>query len=84
MSDVHRAIHDVLAEILDQKGCSPVELRPELKLVDDLQLASLDLAQLVAMLELELGRDPFAQGIPFAGIRTVADLHRAYADEGGP
>jgi acyl carrier protein len=48
-----------------------------------LGLDSLDLAQLVAVLEAELGLDPFASR-SIASIRTVGVLCRAYAESASP
>jgi acyl carrier protein len=43
-----------------------------------LGLGSLDLAQLVALLEADLKADPFAALVPITSVRTVADLCQAY------
>lgn len=51
----------------------------EQTLVEDLGLASLDLAVIVAKLERKLGVDPFAERVPITRIRTVGDLCAAYA-----
>jgi acyl carrier protein len=50
----------------------------EATLAGDLALASLDLAQLVALLEGDLKVDPFAELVPITSVRTVGDLCRAY------
>lgn len=52
-------------------------VRPEHVFTTDLGFESLDVAQLVATLELELGVDPFAT-TAVSGVRTVADLCAAY------
>lgn len=48
------------------------------KLNTDLGFSSLDLAKLVAVLELKIGVDPFAKLVPITSIRTVSDLCNAY------
>jgi acyl carrier protein len=50
----------------------------EATLNGDLALASLDLAQLVALLEADLAVDPFAALVPITSVRTVGDLCQAY------
>lgn len=52
--------------------------REEEALVDDLGLRSLDLAQLVAVLELRLGVEPFVEHEAITDVRTVGDLARAF------
>lgn len=47
-------------------------------LTGDLGLRSLDLAHVIAILEAELGADPFARLVPITSIRTVGDLVEAY------
>ena len=48
-------------------------------LVDDLGLRSLDLARIIAKLEMKLGVDPFAELVSVTSIRTPGDLCAAYA-----
>ena len=60
------------------KSISPTSIVPESSLFEALGMSSLDLAQLVAELEVELGVDPFAIDASVKEIRTVADLHRVY------
>ncbi|MFD9128011.1 phosphopantetheine-binding protein [Kitasatospora sp. NPDC059571] len=44
----------------------------------ELGLNSLTLAQLLIELEMELGVDPFADGVSITDMRTVSDLVQAY------
>jgi len=68
------------------------ERKPEISAVKptdllnvDLGLRSLDLARVVAKLEIELEQDPFLERVSITSVRTVDDLCRAYTDEGaGP
>ncbi len=48
------------------------------RLGDDLGLSSLDLAELVTVLEVELEADPFRELVPITSVRTVGDLVTAY------
>jgi acyl carrier protein len=57
--------------LLDQRDARGIEIRPESRLTRDLGLDSLELAELSAVLDEEIGDDPFSQGvIP----ETVAEL----------
>lgn len=86
VSAVDTAVYDVLRSVGAQRGIETDDLRPHLRLVDEIGFRSLDLARIMAMLELRLGVDPFAQLVPITSVRTVGDLCRAYrlaAGEGG-
>ena len=75
----------VLLEIVNEvtKPAEEIEnLDEELLLVDQLGLASLDLARLVAILEMELDTDPFSDEVPITSVRTVGDLLDAYDPAG--
>ncbi|MEM7535100.1 MAG: acyl carrier protein [Chloroflexota bacterium] len=55
------------------------EIHDDDALVETLGLRSLDLARLVAILELKLSVDPFAELVSITSIRTVGDLYGAYS-----
>jgi acyl carrier protein len=72
-------VKDALLEIVNEEASEPVEhLEEDQLLVDQLCLTSLKLARLVAVLEMELGVDPFSDEVPITGMRTVGDLLEAY------
>jgi len=73
-SVVHSKIRAVLE---DRLGESPT-IRGIDKLNATLGLSSLDLAVIVAELEIELGTDPFAKLVPITSVRSVDDLVDAY------
>ena len=52
----------------------------ENSLVDDLGLKSMDLAILVANLELELSVEPFLEDFAITDIRTLGDLCQAFEE----
>lgn len=56
-------ILDTIHMLLERRGAAGVEITPESKLTADLELDSLELAELSAVLEDELGRDPYSEGI---------------------
>ena len=68
---VETLIHDTIRTLLEQRGATGIEIRPESTLTGDLGLDSLELAELSAVLEDEVGHDPFSEGIV---PETVAEL----------
>ncbi|MEP7192900.1 MAG: phosphopantetheine-binding protein [Actinomycetota bacterium] len=68
----------VLLEIVNEEAALVEHLDEEQLLVDQLGLTSLNLARLVAVLEMELDTDPFSDDVPITGVRTVGDLLQAY------
>ena len=80
MSQSDDVIYDVLARVIEEEGLEPAALRHDARLIDDLGLRSLHIARIIALLELELDRDPFGSGqVPITRIQTVGDLCAAYA-----
>jgi acyl carrier protein len=74
---VLRRLAEVMREA--QGPQAPVDrIAPGATLNGDLGLASLDLAQLVALLEVDLQADPFAELVAITSVRTVEDLCAAY------
>jgi acyl carrier protein len=73
---VFRRLAEVMREGESARFVDRIAL--EATLNGDLALASLDLAQLVAVLEADLQADPFAALVPITSVRTVGDLCRAY------
>jgi acyl carrier protein len=73
-SIVHCRIRAVLAERVGEVG----RLYDTDKLSATLGLSSLDLAFLVAELEVRLGVDPFIKLVSITSVRSVGDLVRAY------
>lgn len=68
-------IRETIKNLLDQRGAVGIEVRPESTLTADLGLDSLELAELSAVLEDEIGYDPFSEGIV---PETVAQLVEYY------
>jgi acyl carrier protein len=62
-ADPRTAIFETIRSLLDRKGSVGVELDPSLSLTADLEFDSLELAELSAALEDELGSDPYSEGI---------------------
>ncbi|WP_354697390.1 hypothetical protein DSM112329_03015 [Paraconexibacter sp. AEG42_29] len=71
-----QTITDTIRELITRRGDTPPEITHESKIGPDLDLDSLELAELSAALEDELGSDPYSQGIIPA---TVGELVAFYA-----
>lgn len=76
-SRVDQVVRQTIADLLDEQGLDNPGIEDDAKLVDTLGLKSMDIAQVVLVLEDELDADPF-QEIPITSIRTVGDLIQAY------
>ncbi len=67
-----------IREITNRKPHRLAEVRREHRLIADLSMDSMDIAELVALLEEQLGKDPFAETASIADVRTVHDLIAVY------
>ncbi len=79
MKNINETVLAVVLEVVREKTPEVEAVRPEQSLVEDLGLQSLDLARIVAKLEMTLGVDPFAELVAVTSIRTPGDLTAAYA-----
>ena len=75
---IEAAVHDKIRAVLQERFAQVQAFGGADKLNATLGLSSLDLALLVAELEIELGVDPFAKLVSITSVRTVDDLVRAY------
>lgn len=76
--NVRETVGAVIAEILAQNGLGLRPLQDPDSIARTLGFSSLDLAQLIATLEMELGVDPFAHGASLSEIDTVGKLCALY------
>jgi len=79
MKNIKQVIYDVIQNVALENSIETGHLQAHHKLVDGLGFSSLDLARIVAILEIKLEVDPFASLVPITSVRTVGDLHEAYA-----
>lgn len=79
MERVNEAVFAAVRSVAQEKSLPLESINAHCKLVDDLGFVSLDLARIVAMIELALDADPFARLVPVTSIRTIGDLCAAYA-----
>ena len=77
-AEISKAVRDQVVRLLDEKDLPARDLRSDDRLTVDLGLTSLDLATLVAALEIELKADPFQELVPITSVRTISDLEAAY------
>jgi acyl carrier protein len=75
-ANLRETIEQAICEVLAGSGRAPNVIYPEHTLSTEIGLDSLDVAQVVVLLEQRLGVDPFRVG--GQSIRTFADLHQAY------
>jgi acyl carrier protein len=76
---VRETIKDAIEEIQRNSG----RIRPiadSSEVVKDLGFTSLDVAELVAVLEMELDVDPFSRGASLLDVRTYGDFCRVYEE----
>lgn len=79
MDGIFETVKDSINEIISMKGVDETKIDRDSKIVQDLGLKSLDIAQLIAMLESEFDKDPFSDGsATLADVLTVGDLCKIY------
>jgi acyl carrier protein len=78
VAEISKTVRDQLGLLLDEKDLPGRDVVSEDRLNADLGLTSLDLASLVAALEMKLQADPFQELVPITSVRTVGDLEAAY------
>lgn len=78
MENVKEKINSVLRDIQLRNSYKSKELNDECKIVQDLGFSSLDIAELIALLEMELGVDPFSEGVSIMDVHKIGELHQVY------
>jgi len=63
MRDAEKTILRTVNELFERRGEGTLEVTRASRLFEDLDLDSLEVAELSAALEDELGRDPFSEGM---------------------
>jgi acyl carrier protein len=80
LSDVKSTILKVLREIQVRNSYPLRDINDNTMVVKNLGFSSLDVAELVAVLEMELGVDPFSQGVSIMNVHTVGELCKVYTE----
>lgn len=78
---IESTLYRIIGEVLQNKGEPVPELGPMTPAGSELSLESLDWAEVVVRMELELGYDPF-QTAGGTEIRTLGDLISIYEQAG--
>jgi len=78
MEDLKNMINEIILKIIKQRSQQVISVSQSHNLIADLGFGSMDIAQLVATLELKFNVDPFSKQISIADVRTVEDLFNAY------
>ena len=79
MNNLNDIIYSTVQRVAEEQSIEVGEIHEHDALVDNLGLRSMDLARILAILELKLNVDPFAELVSITSIRTVGDLCVAYA-----
>jgi acyl carrier protein len=74
---IRQGVLEELTTLLEDRGRS-ITVREDMTLNGEVGLSSLELAELVSLLEQRFGLDPFRRSVAITSIRTVGDLCRAY------
>jgi acyl carrier protein len=78
MDQLERTIHELVLSVAREKSPEMAGIENGQGLTAGLGLDSLDIARIIAVLELQLGVDPFASLFAITDVRTVGDLCTAY------
>ena len=79
MSEHKQIIYDTLRRVAEEEGVQLGTISDSSALIDNLGFRSLQIARILAILEIEFSFDPFASGdVPITSLRTVDDLCAAY------
>jgi len=81
LNEIKVKIDKVIKEIQQRNEYPLKALDADTKVVNELGFTSLDVAELVAVLEMELGVDPFSAGVSIMSVQTIGDLHRVYEEQ---
>ena len=81
LNNIKLKINEVLKEIQQRNDYPTKALNEDVKIVNGLGFSSLDVAELVAVLEMELGVDPFSAGVSIMSVQSIGDLYRVYTEQ---
>jgi acyl carrier protein len=79
LDNLNDTVMKAVGRVVREKSPDITDIRPDQMLVDDLGLRSLDLARIIAKLDMKLGVEPFVELVSVTSIRTPGDLCAAYA-----
>jgi acyl carrier protein len=79
MEDVKDKIKALIVDIMAQSDLPEKTITDTSLIVKDLGFTSLDVAELIANLEMELGIDPFSNGVSLLDVRSFGDICEVYS-----
>lgn len=77
MSDAEQSVLSAVKGLLRRRKSNVTEVSRDTDLYDDLELDSLEVAELSAALEDDLGRDPYSEGVVPRTIGEVVDFYES-------
>lgn len=77
MADAEKAVLKAVRGLLKRRKERDVEVGVDSELYDDLKLDSLEVAELSATLEDDLGRDPYSEGLVPRTVAEVIDFYES-------
>ncbi|HEV3003357.1 MAG TPA: acyl carrier protein [Pirellulales bacterium] len=78
MDEIEQKVREVVLRVARQRSADVSNVDNGHRLTVELGLTSLDFARIIAILEMELGADPFGRCSAITDMRTVGDLCQAY------
>jgi acyl carrier protein len=78
MDKIEQKVHEVVRRVSQQRSAALPSVENRHRLTGELGLTSLDIARVIAILEMELGVDPFTRHAAITDMRTLGDLCEAY------
>lgn len=78
ITKIERVVHDVVLALVRETDPERRAVSNSDHLIADLGFRSLDLAVLLARLEISLDGDPFSELVSITSVRTVGDICDAY------
>jgi len=76
VQDAETIVLNAIQSLLDRRENAGIVVGPDSNLQADLDLDSLELAEFSVMLEDDLGRDPYTEGIVPRTVREVVDFYQ--------
>lgn len=75
MPEAEQTVKSAIKKLLKRRSSEPVEVDRDADLYQDLALDSLEVAELSAALEDDLGSDPYSEGLVPRTVGEIADFY---------
>ena len=77
MPESETTIHRLIESLIERRGEGAIAISPGSRLFEDLDMDSLEVAELSAALEDELGNDPFSLGVVPSTVDELVAFYRS-------